>query len=139
MARYEHTAEPSLYAYRKGCRCAGCKAKNADAKNRYNARAAVKRRAAEPEPVPAEGAVEKSVRDQLAGLVEIPWQETWKLLALQHARTLDVIAVTGQHHLAGTAHAKLAECLDRLRPPAPAAGQAVRQGITDLESFANDL
>lgn len=140
---YRHTKEPSLYAYRKGCHCAGCKAKNTARQNRYNQRAAAKRSAAKAEaagqlPVWV-GPVEAAVRAEFDGMAAQPWQKVWMLLACQHAHTLDVIAGSGQMHLAGTAHAKLSECLDRLKPPPAAAGQAVKQGITELEAFANDL
>lgn len=138
MDAYQHKEKPTLYAYRKGCRCAGCKRINTDHVLKYQRRKKAEKVAAAPKP-PKLGPVEKSVLAKFVGLADIPWQETWMLLALQHARTLDMVAVTGQNHLAGTAHAKLAECLDRLRPPTPLAAQAVAQGVSDLEAFANDL
>lgn len=142
MARdpsYRHKTVPTLYAYQQGCPCADCKSLHNKSVQEYNARRKAKRDAAKAEPPAVVGPIETAVAAGFDGMAEMPWQTVWKLLALQHARTLDTITVSGQLHLAGTAHAKLAECLDRLRPPTPPAVQGVKQGVSDLEAFANDL
>lgn len=141
MGDYQHKEKPTLYAYRMGCHCVGCRKLNAQ----HQAKATARRNAAKASQksvvlaaAPDVGHFEAKVRADLVGIVDSPWCEVWKDLAIFHAQTLDIIEVNGARHLAGTAHTKLAEAMEHLRPTSKQV-QALDQGISDLEAFANEL